>query len=140
IDHSRRAVLPGVHISVALWLSRGAAYTLPLLELEGRRIADSAAVIEALELRFPERPLYPADAEERRRALALAEGFDQGLGPAAPPLRPVAGPPGAPLPEDIARPAPLVGFGEDLRPRPGFRWVEETYRRYRALPQSPAGT
>ena len=83
VAHERRTAPPGLHIAVALWLSRGRAFTFPILELDGRRIADSTAIIAALEQRFPEPPLYPADPEERRRALELEEFFDEQLGPYA---------------------------------------------------------
>jgi glutathione S-transferase len=82
IEHRRRAVtVPGMHIPAALWMTRGAQTTFPVLELEGRRIGDSTAIIAALEQRFPERPLYPQDAEQRSRALELEEFFDEELGP-----------------------------------------------------------
>jgi len=83
VAHERRTAPPGLHIAVALWLSRGRAFTFPILKLDGRRIADSTAIIAALEQRFPEPPLYPADTEERRRALELEEFFDEELGPYA---------------------------------------------------------
>jgi len=82
VPHSRRAVtVPGVHIPAALWLTRGASQTFPVLEIDGRRIGDSTEIIAALEERFPERPLYPADPEQRRRALELEDFFDEELGP-----------------------------------------------------------
>src|SRR5919198_6186382 len=81
VEHERRAQLPGMHIPVALWLTRGRQYTLPVLELDGKRIGDSTAIIAALEERFPEPPLYPADPDERRRALELEDHFDEELGP-----------------------------------------------------------
>jgi glutathione S-transferase len=84
IEHRRRAVLvPGSHIPVALWMTRGAHKTFPLLEIDGQRIGDSTAIVAALEQRFPDRPLYPEDPEERRRALELEDYFDEELGPAA---------------------------------------------------------
>ena len=52
-----------------------------LHEAAVRLRADSTAIIAALEERFPEPPLYPADPEERRRALALEDWFDEELGP-----------------------------------------------------------
>jgi glutathione S-transferase len=81
VQHERRAPLPGTHPPIALWLTRGRAFTLPILELDGARIADSTAIIAALEERFPEPPLYPDDPGERRRALELEEWFDEELGP-----------------------------------------------------------
>ena len=54
--------------------------TLPVLDLDGRRIVDSTAIIDALEARQPEPALYPADPDERRRALELEEFFDEHAG------------------------------------------------------------
>jgi len=82
IEHRRRAVaVPGMHIPAALWMTRGAQMTFPVIELDGRRIGDSTAIIAALEQRFPDPALYPADPEEQRRALELEDFFDEELGP-----------------------------------------------------------
>jgi glutathione S-transferase len=81
VDHVRRAPMPGMHIPIALWLTGGAHPTFPVLELDGRRIGDSTAVIAALEERYPDPPLYPEDSEERARALALEDFFDEEAGP-----------------------------------------------------------
>jgi glutathione S-transferase len=82
IPHRRRAlVLPGAHIPAALWMTRGAQMTFPVMELDGQWIGDSTAIIAVLEERFPEPPLYPADPDERRRALELEDFFDEELGP-----------------------------------------------------------
>jgi glutathione S-transferase len=83
IDHSRRSILPGSHIPIALGLTRGAQPTLPVLQLDGRNIGDSTEIIAALEARYPEPPLYPIDAEERARAIELEDWFDENLGPHA---------------------------------------------------------
>src|SRR5438094_4691592 len=71
IGHERKTAQAGVHMAVALRLTRGRRYTFPVLELEGARIGDSTAIIARLEERFPEPPLYPADPDDRRRALEL---------------------------------------------------------------------
>ncbi|HXF31240.1 MAG TPA: glutathione S-transferase family protein [Solirubrobacterales bacterium] len=224
VPHRRRTAMPGLHIPIALWRSGGATTTFPILELGDERLADSTAAIAALERRHPERPLYPADPGERRRAIELEEYFDEGLGPAVrllplhhlssdpellgefashavpPPLsraRPLlaayarvysgarfgaadaaaaaragaeilaafdrieaelsAGdgvhlvggrfsvadltaaalaclvvlPPGGPLPPDLPLPPALEGFRDQIRRRPAYRWVEDTYRRRR---------
>jgi glutathione S-transferase len=82
IPHRRRAVVvPGTHIPTSLWLTRGASYTFPVLEIDGRRIGDSTEIIAVLEGTFPEPPLYPADPVQRRRALELEDFFDEELGP-----------------------------------------------------------
>jgi glutathione S-transferase len=232
IPHHRRSVMPGVHIAVALWLSEGASVTFPVLELGEDRLADSSAAIAALDRRWPEPPLYPADPAERRRAIELEEYFDEELGPAArllpfhelghepklfgevaalavpPPLArakplislygrlytgarfgvrdtaaadrarttilaaldrieaalasgdgvhlvgetfsvadltaaalfyPVVMPPGGPLPPDLQQPPAFERFRAEVRDRPGYLWVEDTYRRHRSAPV-PAAT
>lgn len=81
VPHRRRSPLPGTHIPIALWLTRGEQKTFPVLQLDGRTVGDSTAVVAAIEERYPQPPLYPADAEQRRRALELEEFFDEELGP-----------------------------------------------------------
>ncbi|MFT3866632.1 MAG: glutathione S-transferase family protein [Solirubrobacterales bacterium] len=76
-----RAPIPGAHMVVAAWLTRGRHLTFPVLDLDGRRIGDSSEIIGVLEERRPEPALYPADPAERRRALALEDWFDEQLGP-----------------------------------------------------------
>ena len=83
VPHVRRSPLPGSHIPIAFALTRGESVTLPLLQLDGRTIADSTAILAALEERYPDPPLYPADPEQRRRALELEDFFDEELGPHA---------------------------------------------------------
>lgn len=79
IRHRRRDPAPGAHMFVALALTRRVA-TFPVLELERRTIGDSTRIIAALEERYPDPPLYPADPEKLRRALELEEFFDENLG------------------------------------------------------------
>ncbi len=81
VDHSRRNLLPGSHIPIALFLTRGAQPTVPVLTIEGRSIGDSTEIIAALESRYPEPALYPSDAEELARAIELEDWFDENLGP-----------------------------------------------------------
>ena len=59
--------------------SRGEG-TLPVIDLDGGRIVDSTKIIEALERSQPEPALYPADPDERRRALELEDFFDEHAG------------------------------------------------------------
>lgn len=80
IAHIRRSLLPGAHILAAKRLT-GDCETTPVLTLDGRSIGDSTRIIAALEERWPHPSLYPADAEQRRRALELEEFFDEQLGP-----------------------------------------------------------
>ena len=81
VEHRRRAPLPGSHMAFAVFLTRGARKTFPILQLEGRTIGDSTEIVEALERRYPDPPLYPADPAQRRQALELEEFFDEELGP-----------------------------------------------------------
>jgi glutathione S-transferase len=82
IPHRRRAMpAPGLHIPASFALTGGQSQTFPVLQLDGRGIGDSTEIIAALEQRFPERPLYPEDPEQRRRALELEDFFDEELGP-----------------------------------------------------------
>lgn len=83
VPHRRRSPLPGTHIPIAFTLTRGESITLPLLRMDGRTIADSTAIVAAIEERYPNPPLYPADPAQRRQALALEDFFDEELGPAA---------------------------------------------------------
>jgi glutathione S-transferase len=79
IRHVRRAVTPGLQELTARRLRAGR--TTPILLLNGRAIGDSSRIIEEIERRWPEPPLYPADPEQRRRALELEEYFDETCGP-----------------------------------------------------------
>jgi glutathione S-transferase len=81
IEHERRAPPPGAHMVAALALTRGRVATFPLLQLDGRAIGDSTAIIAALEERYPDPPLYPSDDADRARAIELEDVFDEELGP-----------------------------------------------------------
>jgi glutathione S-transferase len=77
IAHHRRSLMPGG--PRAMIFSRGDG-TLPVLDLDGRRVVDSTRIIVALEERQPEPALYPGDSDERRRALELEDYFDEHAG------------------------------------------------------------
>ena len=76
IPHERRSVFPGMQEFRARVL-RGGTSTLPVIDIDGKRIGDSTRIIEELERRWPDPPLYPADSDERRRALELEDFFDE---------------------------------------------------------------
>jgi len=79
IAHIRHSLVPGFHVPV---IKRITGKTqVPVLKLNGAIISDSSKIIEALERAYPEPPLYPASADERRRALELEDYFDEELGP-----------------------------------------------------------
>ncbi len=80
VPHKRRAPMPMFGTVPAAWLlTRGT--TMPILRLDGRAIRDSTAIVAALEARWPDPPLYPADPQQRARALELEEYFDEQLAP-----------------------------------------------------------
>lgn len=79
VGHLRRDPPPGIHMLVALALTRRVA-TFPVLELQGRAIGDSTRIIAAIEQRYPDPSLYPVDPQARREALALEDFFDEHLG------------------------------------------------------------
>jgi len=81
IPHERRVPLPGPHSVNALVLTRGKQRRLPVIEIDGRRIGDSTAIIVALERYKPDPPLHPDDPTERARALELEDYFDEQLAP-----------------------------------------------------------
>jgi glutathione S-transferase len=78
VVHVRRAVTPGLQELTARRLRAGR--TVPVLETNGRAIGDSTKIIEEIERRWSEPPLYPADPDERRRALDLEDYFDEQCG------------------------------------------------------------
>lgn len=81
IEHRRRAPLPGTTGPVAMVLTRSRHRRLPVLRLDGRTIADSTAIVAALEEAHPQPPLYPQEPARRARALELEEYFDELLAP-----------------------------------------------------------
>ncbi len=80
VPHRRASYLPGPHAPQIQRLS--GQRQMPVLDLDGERIAGSARILDALERRFPEQPLYPRDPTLRRRALEIQEEFDAEVGPA----------------------------------------------------------
>ncbi len=70
-----------MHGLTAAWLSRGGQRRLPIARIDGRIVADSTAIIAALEEYKPEPALYPADPVDRARALELEEFFDEEVAP-----------------------------------------------------------
>jgi glutathione S-transferase len=78
VEHVRRAVTPALQQFTARRLRAGR--TVPILEVDGRAIGDSTKIIEEIERRWPEPPLYPADPKERGRALELEDYFDEQCG------------------------------------------------------------
>jgi glutathione S-transferase len=78
IAHVRREAPLGLH---PVWAWRiGGGRTFPLLVLDGEAIGDSTRIIEELERRHPDLPLYPAAPADRARALELEDFFDENAG------------------------------------------------------------
>jgi glutathione S-transferase len=85
VPHRRRIMPPGLHPLGGLLLTGGRGFTMPVLvDEDGRHVGDSTAIIAWLEERSSaRRPLYPASAADRARALELEEWFDENVGPHA---------------------------------------------------------
>ena len=79
VPHVRHSLIPGFHVPIVKRMT--GKTQVPVLKLDGEAISDSSKIIAALERTYPEPPLYPADSEERRRALELEDFFDEELGP-----------------------------------------------------------
>lgn len=78
IPHRRKSVLPGPHRPYVQRLSGQSA--TPVLRLEGRWIAGSAAILDALDAAVPTPPLWPLGADRSLGAL-IEQRFDEDWGP-----------------------------------------------------------
>jgi glutathione S-transferase len=74
VAHERKDLMPGVHPLVLKLRGRGT--TVPALDIDGRSVCGSSAIVAALEETHPEPPLYPGDPAERDEALRLEAYFD----------------------------------------------------------------
>jgi glutathione S-transferase len=83
VPHRRRAMPPGLQVLGGSLLTRGRVITMPVLVTGGETIVDSTDIVAWLESASPARSLYPADADEKVRALELEDWFDENVGPAA---------------------------------------------------------
>lgn len=77
--HRRRSLVPGFHVPRVRRLT--GQNRVPVLVLDGAALHDSTAIIAELERRRPDPPLYPTDPEQRARALAIEEHFDEEVAP-----------------------------------------------------------
>lgn len=75
VPHIRKAVFPGLQEFRTRRL--GAGPTTPVLVIDGRAIGESSVILEEIERRWPEPPLFPSDPDERRRALEIQARFDE---------------------------------------------------------------
>ncbi len=79
LPHRRENYLPGPHAPQIRRLT--GETTVPVLKIDSEVIGGSARIIDALETRFPDPALYPADNEQRERALEIQSRFDDVTGP-----------------------------------------------------------
>lgn len=80
LPHRRVCYLPGPHVPFVRRMTGQSQ--LPVLEIGDERVPGSARILERLDALVPERPLHPADPEQRRAALALQAEWDEQVGPA----------------------------------------------------------
>jgi glutathione S-transferase len=78
VPHRRRSLLPGPHAATVKRLT--GQTQVPVLRLGDQNVVGSARIIDELERRHPDPPLYPADPAERRRALEIQTYFDEEVG------------------------------------------------------------
>lgn len=64
-----------------LYLRKNPMGYVPVLEVDGKPLAESVAIIEWLEETFPERPLFPRDPFARAQARQLVELINSGTQP-----------------------------------------------------------
>ncbi len=79
LPHVREAMRPGLHARRMKKLT--GQPLVPVLIIDGTPIAGSARIIDELERRHPDPPLYPADPADRARALAIQQYFDDEVAP-----------------------------------------------------------
>jgi glutathione S-transferase len=78
VPHRRRSLLPGPHRPVVQKLTGQSQ--VPVLRWGDDVVAGSARIIDHVERRCPEQPLYPAPDAARTEALELARWFDDEVG------------------------------------------------------------
>ena len=79
LPHRRRALMPGPHMG-AVRRHTGQTAT-PAVRFDEHWVAGSANILQELERRVPEPPLFPVDAALRAEALRIERWFDEDIGP-----------------------------------------------------------
>lgn len=79
VPHRRQSLLPGPHAPAALW--RTGQTATPILQLDGRWIAGSAAIVAALDARYPAPSLRPSPETLADEARDVERRFDDGFVP-----------------------------------------------------------
>lgn len=77
--HVRQALVPAFHVPVVRRLT--GQNKVPVVEIAGQTTTDSSRILAEIERLHPDPPLYPSDPAELARALAIAEYFDDEVGP-----------------------------------------------------------
>jgi len=80
VPHRRTSLLPGPHASKVKKLTGQSQ--VPVLRMGTEIVAGSARIIDEIERRFPQPPLYPRDEAIGRQALEIQSHFDDEVGPA----------------------------------------------------------
>lgn len=76
LEYEEESHIPGLHVPVTLWHTRGAHRATPVLIDHGEVIADSTAILRHLATRHGQNWLYPS-----ADVLELEERFDRNIGP-----------------------------------------------------------
>ena len=79
VPHRRTSLLPGPHARTVTKLT--GQELVPVVRFADAVVADSARIIDELERRYPDPPLYPADEADKKRALEIQAWFDDEVGP-----------------------------------------------------------
>lgn len=107
-------------------LGRNPMAQVPVLEVDGRFLGQSMAILEYLEERFPEPSLLPGDALERARARQLAQDIISGVQP----LQNLS---------VLQRIGGLAGQADDARAVWARHWIESGLRALEVQAQQHAG-
>jgi len=78
VPHVRTSVVAGTQRRMLRRLT--GQPEVPVARFGDEYVVGSARILEAIESRFPDPPLYPGDPDERARALAIQERFDEQVG------------------------------------------------------------
>ncbi len=79
VPHRRRTLLPGPHGGTVKKLT--GRTQVPVVRFGEEIVDESARILDELERRFPDPPLYPKDPADRARALEIQQHFDDKVGP-----------------------------------------------------------
>jgi glutathione S-transferase len=79
VAHRRISMLPGLQRRPMKKMTGQSL--VPVARFADDFVAGSGAILEALEHRYPDRPLFPTDPEQSKRALEIQHRFDEEVGP-----------------------------------------------------------